>query len=81
MRKKKSFRTAAVVLAIAAAVSRIPVAAAEDENTSDASSANASNYITDENFTNDMIGKNFHAGRNYASGESLSESGTEAGSL
>lgn len=59
MRKKKSFRTAAVVLAIAAAVSRIPVAAAEDENTSDASSANASNYITDENFTNDMIGKNY----------------------
>ncbi|MDO4678464.1 MAG: hypothetical protein Q4B00_07580, partial [Eubacteriales bacterium] len=43
MRKKKSFRTAAVVLAIAAAVSGIPVAAAEDENTSDASSANASN--------------------------------------
>lgn len=59
MRKKKSFRTAAVVLAIAAAVSGIPVAAAEDENTSDASSANASNYITDENFTNDMIGKNY----------------------
>lgn len=59
MRKKKSFRTAAVVLAIVAAVSGIPVAAAEDENTSDASSANASNYITDENFTNDMIGKNY----------------------
>lgn len=59
MRKKKSFRTAAVVLAIAVAVSGIPVAAAEDENTSDASSANASNYITDENFTNDMIGKNY----------------------
>lgn len=59
MRKKKSFRTAAVVLAIAAAVSGIPVAAAKDENTSDASSANASNYITDENFTNDMIGKNY----------------------
>lgn len=59
MRKKKSFRTAAVVLAIAAAVSGIPVAAAEDENTSDESSANASNYITDENFTNDMIGKNY----------------------
>lgn len=59
MRKKKSFWTAAVVLAIVAAVSGIPVAAAEDENTSDASSANASNYITDENFTNDMIGKNY----------------------
>lgn len=59
MRKKKSFRTAAVVLAIVAVVSGMPVAAAEDENTSDASSANASNYITDENFTNDMIGKNY----------------------
>lgn len=59
MRRKMSFRAAAMVLAIATAVSGITVSASEEENTQDTASGNASNYITDENFTNDMIGKNY----------------------
>lgn len=60
MRRKQRVRTAAFFLSAVMATSGVPVSAAEEaeEHTDSAVTAN---YITDEDFTNDMISKNYTA--------------------